>query len=269
MDANIKFVKYHSNLKCIAYSNNQIRFSKIYGDFFLDTEINDYDYFQLNEPTSVENVPKKVLEFLAKNSLLVYMNKGRIGAMPDSVKAYLSNFLTEQADLDVAHAKFLSSKVSLINLSSYEWVPQFLNIEEGLKPNLVIVIIEDYFNLEAIRYSEIFFKKKQNWMVVCKKPSKIYIGPFFNQDHPGCYNCFLRRTEIHSEKFVESNEEIGDCPKTSISNLVEFMQLELQVIKWLAFDGNSELDSIFEFSPARSELEKNFFSVFPVCDVCG
>lgn len=270
-------VTYLPSLNFIEQTNTHIHFKKntCSLDIELDNSHQKYDFSELVQPTNVKNIPETVLKLLIGNSLVLFYKEQKLDQFDfeqTPVVKYLRDISANEINFHKVLSKFSDVKVNFLNLTLYPWSPEYIFNSSFEESNLVVVIVEDYFNTALTDLNMRFRNENKNWLIVVKQQAGIHIGPYFDQNFPGCFCCFISRVETNLQKFCCENLAIvrrSSGVQLSLTDLIEFKLLETHLIKIISTSDDLKLSQIVEFNATKEYLEYHNFSVFPVCGICN
>ncbi len=162
----------------------------------------------------------------------------------------------------------LALKEALTNL--------FLQIEETeALSDIYIVIAENYISKQIEIFNSTRLKDKKPWLLVKPTGNIIWIGPIFEPEKTGCWNCLSQRLKenrrVEVDLFGLSNDKLNINSLSSLQgiNQIAFNLTALEIAKWEKAKNNHYLyHHLITFNLGNLELKFHPFQTLHNCDAC-
>ena len=219
-----------------------------------------------------------VLYLMEQNGYLIENDSNENELLPEI--AAMADELN--VDRSVAARRLRSTTVSakaLGNVSSEALISKLesFNIKVGDEGDLEVVLTDDYLrqDLEAInRQAE---AEKRPWMLVKPTGTTIWIGPIFEPEKTGCWECLAQRLQANRpvETFIKNKKGgsgplspgVSICPDRSHPGLDLAVT---EIVKWIIQQKNDLLSgTLVTLDLMALQTERHIVVKRPQCEVCG
>lgn len=109
---------------------------------------------------------------------------------------------------------------------------------------------DDYLNVELEKFNQQALKSQTPWILVKPLGTIVWIGPLFNPQKTGCWNCLAQRLRENRpiEGFIERQKQISYPLTPPLGFLPSTVQTALgmvatEVFKWIVQGENQQLES--------------------------
>ena len=242
-------------------------------------------------------VPKKAEEqdWLGERGLQISLPRPELSSSAVSTNNFL---LTEQYCLPSGVAAFWDSlnvertnaasrlKSTTVSVTSFGAVPsqQFIATLESLniqvvaeEGDIVVVLTDDYLQAGLDEFNQKALQSRRPWMLVKPVGKKIWIGPIFDPDRTGCWECLAQRLRANRpvEAFIQNHKDISTLLPTSLAALPSTLQTGLnmaatEITKWILQGENKKLEgNLVTFDAMSLETENHILVKRPQCPACG
>ncbi|MBF2022466.1 MAG: TOMM precursor leader peptide-binding protein [Hydrococcus sp. C42_A2020_068] len=152
-----------------------------------------------------------------------------------------------------------------------------MDIQVEKEGDLDIVIVDDYLQVELEVFNQKAIQSQRPWMLVKPAGTRIWIGPIFNPDKTGCWECLAQRLRANRpvETFIQKQKGISTPLPTSFAKLPSTLQTGLnlaatEVAKWIAQGENKALEgNLITFDTLSLQIQHHALIKRPQCPVCG
>ena len=149
-------------------------------------------------------------------------------------------------------------------------------IENTKKADLVLVMCDHYLHPELDVINENFHRNGQNWLLMRPFGRELWLGPFFNPEHSGCYECLgrllrrHRKVEIFSSMFRDNCNQIPPPIAIAPGGAALISELAaLEACRILAGAAPVSAGQVISFNLANYSSRRHALVVDPHCGVCG
>lgn len=219
----------------------------------------------------------------AQYALLQMQQKGYVVQEDNSLASHLDIFCHHlNISPTVAHQRLQSTKVAVKTLGSVAAsdliaVLESLQIQVADEGDLTVVLTDDYLNLELDQFNQQALKSQFPWMLVKPLGTIVWIGPLFNPQKTGCWNCLAQRLRENRpiEGFIERQKQISSPLIPPLGFLPSTVQTALgmvatEVFKWIVQGENQQLESnLIAYDAIALQTQNHGWVKRPQCSSCG
>ncbi|MCP4130380.1 MAG: TOMM precursor leader peptide-binding protein [bacterium] len=152
-----------------------------------------------------------------------------------------------------------------------------MGIQTSGTASLKVVITDDYERSEFQQINSEALVSNQAWMPIKPSGTELWIGPIFEPGETACWECLNQRLGINRpiSTFYKLQKNTKDNPQMTASAIPQSIQIAanqaaIEIIKWLYFGKNEELNSkIAAFNTASFHAESHVLLKRPQCKACG
>ncbi len=213
------------------------------------------------------------------------MNKGYVVKVQNELPVDLETLCHSlDVGIDAAQARWANTKVFVASTNSIPTDPlvkilQANHIQvSGQEANadLLVVLTADYLQPELEIFNQAFLERRQAWMLIKPVGTTFWLGPTFQPNQSGCWNCLVQRLKIHRR--LESLFQLDDNIRPLLPSLNSFpaapeaiLNLSAtEIIKWVLLGENRVLaENIVTLDTITLKTEKHVFVKRPQCPCCG
>ncbi|MEH1843166.1 MAG: TOMM precursor leader peptide-binding protein [Nostoc sp.] len=258
------------------------------GDRNIDEIIDTIQQSLLQESKSLHEATTFFQEVLnisikAQYALLQMQQKGYLVREDNSLPSYLGIFCHHlNISPTVAHQRLQSTKVAVKTLGSVAAsdliaVLESLQIQVADEGDLTVVLTDDYLNLELGKFNQQALKSQSPWMLVKPLGTIVWIGPLFNPQKTGCWNCLAQRLRDNRpiEGFILRQKHISSPLAPPLGFLASTVQTALgmtatEVFKWIVQGENQQLESnLIAYDAIALQTQNHSWVKRPQCSSCG
>ncbi len=195
------------------------------------------------------------------------------------VSAYWNSLGIDCNQLDKVLKEKTVSIQTIKPLNSDYFLKSFHEVGLNVTDNGVIkvVITDDYEKKELQEINREAMETKQPWVLVKPVGIELWLGPIFIPGQTGCWNCLKHRLNLNRpvNTFYRIQKETDDIPqlpvvKLSISSQISSNLLALELVKWIYFGKNENLEGKLISFDAHSLSSKSHILIKrPQCKTCG
>lgn len=258
------------------------------GDRNIDEIIDTIQQSLLQAPKSLQSATTFFQEALnvsikAQYALLKMQQKGYIVEENNSLPSHLDIFCRHlNISPTVAHQRLQSTKVAVKALGSVAAedliaVLESLQIQVADEGDLTVVLTDDYLNLELDKFNQQALKSQSPWILVKPLGTIVWIGPLFDPQKTGCWNCLAQRLRENRpiEGFIERHKQISSPLTPPLGFLPSTVQTALgmvatEVFKWIVQGENQQLESnLIAYDAIALQTQNHGWVKRPQCSSCG
>jgi ribosomal protein S12 methylthiotransferase accessory factor len=258
------------------------------GERNIDEIIDTIQQSLLQDPKSLQSATTFFQEVLnvsikAQYALLQMQQKGYLIQEDNSLPSHLEIFCHHlNIAPTVAYQRLRSTKVAVKALGSVAAsdliaVLESLQIQVADEGDLTVVLTDDYLNLELDQFNQQALKSQFPWMLVKPLGTIVWIGPLFNPQKTGCWNCLAQRLRENRpiEGFIERQKQISSPLIPPLGFLPSTVQTALgmvatEVFKWIVQGENQQLESnLIAYDAIALQTQNHGWVKRPQCSSCG
>ncbi|MDJ0715305.1 MAG: TOMM precursor leader peptide-binding protein [Prochloraceae cyanobacterium] len=168
---------------------------------------------------------------------------------------------------------------ALGNLSASELtsIIESLEIQVAEEANLEVVLTDDYLRGELEEINQKNLARSRPWMLVKPTGTLTWIGPIFDPEKTGCWQCLAQRLRANRpvEEFIERRKN-GLFPLTPpLADLSSTRQTALnmaatEILKWILQGENKRLEgNLVTYDSLSLETQNHQLIKRPQCPSCG
>ncbi len=233
-----------------------------------------------------ENAP--VQEFIAASANIYYAlmqmeQQGYIVESNDPLSSTLAVFCdTLNIRIEEANRRLQSTKVAVksfgsIATSEFISTLESLHIQVSDDGDRVVVLTDDYLQDGLDVFNQEALQSKRPWMLVKPMGTIVWIGPIFQPEKTGCWECLAQRLRGNRTVagFIQKNKGISTPSTPPLSFLPSILQTSLgmaatEVLKWIVKGENKQLEGMLVTHDILSVQTQNHILVKrPQCACCG
>jgi oxazoline/thiazoline synthase len=219
----------------------------------------------------------------AQYALLKMEQKGYLVSEDNSLPSHLSIFCHHlNIAPTVAYQRLQSTKVAIKTLGSVA-AKDFIAVLESLQiqvadlGDLTVVLADDYLNPELDKFNQQALKSQSPWMLVKPLGTIVWIGPLFNPQKTGCWECLAKRLRDNRpiEGFIQRQKHISTPLVPPLGFLPSTVQTALgmaatEVFKWIVQGENKQLESnLIAYDTITLQTQNHSWVKRPQCSSCG
>nr|WP_322665832.1 TOMM precursor leader peptide-binding protein [Dendronalium sp. ChiSLP03b]MDZ8208811.1 TOMM precursor leader peptide-binding protein [Dendronalium sp. ChiSLP03b] len=242
----------------------------------------------LQDPKSLQSATTFFQEVLnvsikAQYALLQMQQKGYLVQENNSVASHLDIFCHHlNIAPTVAHQRLQSTKVAVKTLGSVTAsdliaVLESLQIQVADEGDLTVVLTDGYLNPELDKFNQQALQSQSPWMLVKPIGTIVWIGPLFNPQKTGCWNCLAQRLRDNRpiEGFIHRQKQISSPLTPPLGFLPSTVQTALgmvatEVFKWIVQGENQQLESnLIVYDALALQTQNHSLVKRPQCSSCG
>ena len=182
-----------------------------------------------------------------------------------------------------AHRRLQTTKVAVSSFGSNLPIAQFetalesLHIQVSDKGDIEIVLTDDYLQDGLYAYNQKALDSSRAWMLVKPVGTIVWLGPIFDPDKTGCWQCLAQRLRGNRpvEEFIQRRKHISTLLPPPLASLPATLQTALgmaatEVFRWIVQGGNKRLEGVLVTYDTLSLKTQNHILVKrPQCQACG
>ncbi|MBS0650917.1 MAG: TOMM precursor leader peptide-binding protein [Verrucomicrobia bacterium] len=213
------------------------------------------------------------LSRLRTKNLIVQQCEG----LPEELRAVCSLLNVQQNDALKALSSMNVAVTALDGIARPEFMAlldsyNIKKIDSVAEADLAVLIVHDYLEKEIAAFHQT--RGNKPWMLLRDVGAQAWIGPFFEQDKTGCYNCLAKRLKHNRQEDVFFlSEETPLIPSKSKLPSVRHAAWNIaatELLKRLILGKSDSLEGkILIFDPLRIKLESHTMQKLPSCLHCG
>ena len=241
---------------------------------------------QLQGKVDFSSIYYAINKLKAKNYLTENFNQ-----QPRQVSAFWSEL---NLDPNIAFNRLQETSVSI---TAYGDVPtEFLTttlkslgvqVRNSSTPNLsnislAVVLTDDYLRPELAEFNQKALTASTPWILVKPVGTKLWLGPIFNSEQTGCWQCLAQRLQSNREvvSYIQQQNE-HNFISTSQAVLPSTLQTGInlaatEILKWIVQEkvtsdrSLSTLEGkIITLDLTNLDLQTHILTKRPQCDACG
>jgi oxazoline/thiazoline synthase len=254
----------------------------------IDEIIDTIQQSLLQDPKSFEEAATFFQEVLnvsikAQYALFQMEQKGYLVKQDNSSPSHLKIFCDHlNIAPTVAHKRLRSTKVAVKALGSVAAsdliaVLESLQIQVADKGDLTVVLTDDYLNVELDKFNQEALKSQSPWILVKPSGTIVWIGPLFNPQKTGCWECLAKRLRDNRpiEGFIQRQKQISSPLTPPLGFLPSTVQTALgmvatEVFKWIVQGENQQLErNLIAYDAIALQTQNHGLVKRPQCSSCG
>ncbi|MEB3282783.1 MAG: TOMM precursor leader peptide-binding protein [Lyngbya sp.] len=258
------------------------------GDRNIDEIIDTIQQSVLQDPKSFQNTHTFFQELLnlslqAQYALSQMQQKGYLVQEDHSLPSHLSLFCHHlNITPKVAHQRLRSTQVAVktfgsVSTENFITMLESLQIQVAEEGDLTIVLTDDYLNPELDQFNQQALKSQSPWMLVKPLGTIVWIGPIFNPQKTGCWDCLAKRLRDNKpiEGFIQRQKDISSPITPPLGFLASTIQTALgmaatEVFKWIIKGENQQLESnLITYDTITLQTQNHPWVKRPQCFSCG
>lgn len=143
--------------------------------------------------------------------------------------------------------------------------------------DLTIILTDNYLHPDLAEFNQQALESQAPWMLVNPLGTITWIGPLFNPQKTGCWDCFAQRWRDNRpiEEFISRNKEIT-IPLTSPLGFSEatvqtsLTMVATEIFKWIVQQGNDKLEgNLITYDTLNLQFQNHVLVKRPQCPSCG
>ncbi len=238
---------------------------------------------QLEGKVDFQSIYYAINKLKAKNYLVENLDR-----QPRHISAFWSSL---GIDPEIAWQR---SQQATVSITAYGDVPtEFLittlkslgvRVQNSSIPNansLAIVLTDDYLRPELAEFNQKSLAAGIPWMLVKPVGTKVWLGPIFDVDRTGCWQCLAQRLESNREVVSSIQQQNDKFISTSQALLPSTLQTGInlaatEIIKWIIRDREQSdrpiktlAGKVITLNLANLDLQTHLLTKRPQCIVCG
>jgi oxazoline/thiazoline synthase len=263
------------------------------GNRNIDEIIDTIQQSLLQEPKFLQSSTNFFQEALnvslkAQYALLQMQQKGYLVQEENSVPSHLDIFCHHlNIAPTLAHQRLRSTKVAIKALGSVA-AENFIAVLESLQiqvaevgdltvGDLTVVLTDDYLNPELDEFNQQALKSQSPWMLVKPLGTIVWIGPLFNPQKTGCWQCLAKRLRDNRpiEGFIQRQKHMSSPLTPPLGFLASTVQTALgmaatEVFKWIVQGENKQLENnLIAYDAITLQTQNHRWVKRPQCSSCG
>ncbi len=258
------------------------------GERNIDEIIDTIQQSLLQDPKSLQSATTFFQEALnvsikAQYALLQMQQKGYLVQEDNSLPSHLGIFCHHlNIAPTVAHQRLRSTKVAVkangsVPAKDLIAVLESLQIQVADEGDLTVVLTDDYLNPELDKFNQQALKSQSPWMLVKPLGTVVWIGPLFNPEKTGCWNCLAQRLRDNKpiQGFIQRQKHISSSLTPPLGFLPSTVQTALgmvatEVFKWIVQGENKQLESnLIAYDAITLQTQNHSWVKRPQCSTCG
>ena len=151
-----------------------------------------------------------------------------------------------------------------------------LNIQIRDEGNFAVALTDDYLQVGLDSFNQNALQKQQPWLLIKPVGASIWIGPIFEPNQTGCWQCLAHRLIINREleTFLQSHNQIATPFPISRSSLPSTLQTGLNIAatelaKWIIGSKHQLKNTIITFDLVNLNIQRHILVRRPQCRCCG
>ena len=182
----------------------------------------------------------------------------------------------------VAHQRLGSTRTTVKALGSipaedFIAVLKSLHIQVADEGDLTVVLTDDYLDPRLDQLNQQALKSQSPWMLVKPLGTLVWIGPLFDPNQTGCWDCLARRLQDNRpiEGFIQRHKEISTPLASPLGFLPSTLQTALgmaatEVFKWIVQGQNKRLaGNLIAYDAIALQTQNHHLVKRPQCPSCG
>ncbi len=231
----------------------------------------------VDESTLFANLSTNFRHEDIKKAFLNLKEKGFIAKHIENVPVNVAGFW---AGMNFPLTRIKRSRVTLINFSDHkndDLIGEFSDIEFSSNDdaNFFLVLTENYISKDIENFNTERLKDNKPWMLVKPSGKRVWIGPIFEPQKTGCWNCLAERMKenrrVEVDAFGVDNENLYIPEKSYLlaSRRIAFNLASIEVEKWLrSSDSHILCSNLFTFDLESLETHLHPFKRLTYCKIC-
>lgn len=181
-----------------------------------------------------------------------------------------------------AHQQLQKTKINvkvLGSVSKYDFIAilKSLHIKVADEGDLTVVLTDDYLYPELNEFNQKALKSQSPWMLVKPLGTMLWIGPLFEPEKTGCWDCFAQRWRNNRpvQGFIERHKNTSTPITPTPGFLASTVQTALtmaatEVFKWIIQKRNPQLEgTIITYDTLTLQTQNHILVKRPQCPSCG
>lgn len=186
------------------------------------------------------------------------------------------------ADIDIIRQRLRDGSIATMALGEvsedlFAQSLESLGIQVSSAGDLLVVLVDDYQQLELEKLNRQALASSRPWMLVKPVGTRPWLGPIFRPGKTGCWKCLEQRLVGNRpvETFLQQTQGRSEPLPTSRSRLPTNYQAVInlavtEVAKWLALGANERLEgALVTLNTLTLSLERHVLVKRPQCPACG
>lgn len=154
---------------------------------------------------------------------------------------------------------------------------QSLHIQVADDGCLTIVLTDNYLHPKLEEFNQQALKSQTPWMLVNPLGTMFWIGPIFQPNKTGCWECLAHRLRDNRpvESFIQRHKDISTPVSPPLGFLASTVQTALgmvatEVFKWIVQGGNQRLEgTLLTHDTLTLQTQNHILVKLPQCPSCG
>ena len=189
---------------------------------------------------------------------------------------------TLNIERELAAARWKSAKLAVKTCGAIDPQPlldklESLNIQLSKTGDFEVVLTDDYLHKNLADINKRAIRLQRPWMLVKPIGTTIWIGPLFDPQKTGCWECLAQRLRSNRpvESFIQKHKNISNYFPTSISIFPFTSETGLnlatkEIIKWVTQQQNESLEgTLVTLDTITLKTQNHSLIKRPQCPVCG
>ncbi|MGK7899009.1 MAG: TOMM precursor leader peptide-binding protein, partial [Xenococcus sp. (in: cyanobacteria)] len=146
---------------------------------------------------------------------------------------------------------------------------------ESEKPDLTVVLTDDYLNPDLDQFNQKSLQSQIPWLLVKPVGTMIWLGPLFNGSQTACWQCLASRLQENRplESFIQrKNQRSVTAPQGLISATWQTAlgMAATEIFKWIVQGKATRLtNNLITYDTLTLQSQEHFVVKRPQCSACG
>lgn len=221
--------------------------------------------------------------FSAFSKLAQMEHQGYITESSEQLPLPLAIFCNHlNIDIEKAYHRLQNTKVSVTSLGSIS-TTELIDILESMEVKIAeegdikVILTDDYLQKDLEFLNQELLEKNFPWMLVKPVGTVLWIGPIFQPEKTGCWECLAQRLRNNRPiaGFIQRRKRISTSLTPPLSTLPSTWQTALgmtatEIFKWIVQGENKRLEgSLITYDTLSLETHNHILVKRPQCPNCG
>jgi ribosomal protein S12 methylthiotransferase accessory factor len=196
-----------------------------------------------------------------------------------NVALFCESLLVEPKE---AEKRLQSTRITVIALGSLSGKNLIETLEQSQiqvakDGDIEVILTEDYLQEELAAINRVNLEKSRPWMLIKPVGTLLWIGPIFQPEKTGCWECLVQRLRNNrpSEGFIQRRRDSLSPLTPPLVDLPATRQMALsmaanEILKWILQGENRRLEGVMAtYDTVSLAIQNHVLVKRPQCPCCG
>jgi len=223
------------------------------------------------------------LSIKAQYALLQLEQRGYIVEANTSLPKNLAIFCDNlNINLDLARQRLAETKIAVKAIGSnsvedFTLLLESLQIQVSEAADLTVILTDDYLDPNLDEFNRQALESRSPWMLVKPSGTIVWIGPIFQPQITGCWQCLAKRLRDNRaiESFIQRQKDISTPLTPPLTFFPATVQTALgiaatEIFKWIVTGENKRLENnLITYDAIAVQTRDHRFVKRPQCPSCA